>query len=415
MIFTPYKQEAKIIHKISQIRNNDYALLRLTPTMIEKNNLDANGIFRELLLRQGIVDYEDLDFGGENGVCVYAKFIQADKTESVKLKFYKVTNNRGDRRFSIQTIKQRMRDQELNEGDLIYFSIYKDNDNEPQIFMINLTHNTPKKSQIAAEIGYDQTACLLEAIKPQIRAILAGGFYDNSKGPGPASPKDMGDTLESLLGIGTNNRNDADLYGLIEVKSKGEALTLDTLFTLRPCFDGTPVAAFEPRDKNRVSAFARYYGYDSDKHPGYSNLYITIGSEDAPQNTQGFYLDVDENTCRVTINHIADDGKVEVAAFWTFANLKQTLNKKHPSTLWFKGKKRTIGDLVQFKYNKVEFSRGPQFMTFLSLIKKGIITYDWRGYTTKQGKYSGKNHGNAWRIKPKHKAELFGTVEEISF
>ena len=45
-------------------------------------------------------------------------------------------------------------------------------------------------------------------------------------------------------------------------------------------------------------------------------------------------------------------------------------------------------------------------MTFLSLIKSGIITYDWRGYTSKTGKYSGKNHGNAWRIKPNAKAEL---------
>ena len=46
-------------------------------------------------------------------------------------------------------------------------------------------------------------------------------------------------------------------------------------------------------------------------------------------------------------------------------------------------------------------------MTFLSLIKSGIITYDWRG------KYSGKNHGNAWRIKPNAKAELFGEIEKV--
>ena len=52
-------------------------------------------------------------------------------------------------------------------------------------------------------------------------------------------------------------------------------------------------------------------------------------------------------------------------------------------------------------------------MTFLSLIKSGIITYDWRGYTSKTGKYSGKNHGNAWRIKPNEKAELFGEIEKV--
>lgn len=415
MIFTPYRQEAEMINMISQIRSGDYTLLRLTPTMITKNNLDANGIFREMLFNAGIVDYEDLEFGGKHGINAYAKFIQAGKVESVKLKFYRVTNSRGDRRFSIETIKRRMRDKELNEGDLIYFSIYKNNANQPQIFMINLTSNTPTQAEIAAEIGYDQIAALLATIKPKIKEILTGGFYENSKGIGEVAPKDMGDTLEFLLGIDTNNRDNADLNGLIEVKSKGESRTLDTLFTLRPCFEGTAVAKLEPNDRNRVSAFARYYGYDSDKHPGYSSLYITIGSEDAPQNTHGFYLDVDENASRVTINHIAKDGKAEVAAFWTFSDLRKALNNKHPSTLWFKAEKRLIGDMVQFKYNEVEFSRSPQFMTFLSLIKKGIVTYDWRGYTTKHGNYSGKNHGNAWRIKPDHKAELFGTIEKISF
>lgn len=51
---------------------------------------------------------------------------------------------------------------------------------------------------------------------------------------------------------------------------------------------------FEPNDRSRVSAFARLYGYDSDKHPNSSSLYITIGSADYPQNNQGFFLEVDE-------------------------------------------------------------------------------------------------------------------------
>ena len=71
-------------------------------------------------------------------------------------------------------------------------------------------------------------------------------------------------------------------------------------------------------------------------------------------------------------------------------------------------------ELFQFKYTDIEFSRAPQFMTFLSLIKTGIITYDWRGYTSKSGKYTGKNHGNAWRIKPAAKSELFGELDKIN-
>ena len=100
-------------------------------------------------------------------------------------------------------------------------------------------------------------------------------------------------------------------------------------------------------------------------------------------------------------------------AFWTFDALKQQLSIKHPATLWLKAKTRENNGIVQFEYTDIKFSRAPQFMTFLSLIKSGIITYDWRGYTSKEGKYKGKNHGNAWRIKPIAKSKLFGEMEKI--
>lgn len=109
MMFVPYKDEQENINMIHEVRNSDYALLRLTPTMIGKNNIDANGIFREMLVSEDIVDYEILENGGENGVSVNALFIQAEKTTNVKLKFYRVSNNRGDRRFSLQTIKRKLK------------------------------------------------------------------------------------------------------------------------------------------------------------------------------------------------------------------------------------------------------------------------------------------------------------------
>ena len=49
MIFTSYSDESKVINLIHKYRNEDYALLRMTSTMIDKNNLDANGILRDLL------------------------------------------------------------------------------------------------------------------------------------------------------------------------------------------------------------------------------------------------------------------------------------------------------------------------------------------------------------------------------
>lgn len=416
MIFVPYPDEAKVISGIHKIRNDEYALLRLTFTMIDKNNLDANGIFRELLLTAGIVDYESLENGGENGVVADALYIQSGKTKSVKLKFYKVQNARGDRRFSFETIKRRAKDRELNEGDLLYISIFSRSDGTPQIYIINLTHNIPCDQEIIDAVGTDKISETFAQIKPKLKEILSGGYYNNSKGVGVIAPKDVGDTLELLLGIKTNNRNDADYEGIIEVKSKGGSRTLDTLFTLRPHFEGTAIAEYEKNDRQRVSAFARYYGYDSDKHPGYSSLYITIGSSDAPQNNQEFFLDVDEEASRVNLKKTdTKTGKCEVAAYWLFEELKEQLYLKHPSTIWVKAEHRTVNGMVQFKYNEIEFSRSPQFTTFLSLIKAGKVTYDWRGYTSKSGKYVGKNHGNAWRIKPNSKTDLFGEIEKIEF
>lgn len=414
MIFTSYSDESKVINLIHKYRNEDYALLRMTFTMIDKNNLDANGILRDLLSSWGLVNYDQMKNGGEYGISYDALFIKKGSTEQVKLKFYRVANSRGDRRFSIETLKRKMNKHEINEGDLLYISVFAKTDGKPQIYFINLTHNIPTEQDILGAIGTDAITQLFESIKPRLREIIRGGFYNNSKGAGSIAPKDVGDTLEFLLGISTNNRNDADYEGLIEVKSKGGSRTLDTLFTLRPRFDGTLVAEIESNDRNRVSAFTRIYGYDSEAHLGYSSLYITIGSSEAPQNNQGFFLSVNDENRRVDlIRKNLSNRKCEVTAYWTFDDLKGQLYKKHPSTLWVKAESRTFGDMVQFNYKEIEFSRAPQFTTFLSLIKSGIVTYDWRGYTTKRGRYNGKNHGNAWRIKPYAKTELFGEIETV--
>lgn len=412
MIFTPYEDETKIINRIHKYNTSEYALIRITPTMIEKNNTDTNVFFRDILLKRKIVDYDELLPGGSNGVSFVAKFIQEDRCTDVKLKFYLVSNSRGDRRFSIETIKRKNQDREINVGDLLYFSVISGEDNVPQIIMINLTHNVPDEKILENVLGEDEIAQALNELMPRIKNIVSKGYHDNSKGEGAVSPKDVGDTLEYLLGIQTNNRAEADYKG-IEIKSK-LGRTLDTLFTLRPRFEGTYVERFEPVDRNRVSAFARVYGYYSAAHPDAKSLYITIGSKEAPQNNQGFYLEVNEEESKIELWGVnPQTKKEEVAAYWMFDDLRNELYKKHPATLWVKAKSREVGNIVQFKYTEIELSRTPQFMTFLSLIKSGGITYDWRGYTSLVGKYVGKNHGNAWRIRPQYKTQLFGEIEVI--
>ena len=75
MIFTPYPDESDVINMIQKYRSEEYALLRMTFTMIDKNNLDANGIFRDLLKQWGLVHYECLGHGGQYGISHNALFV----------------------------------------------------------------------------------------------------------------------------------------------------------------------------------------------------------------------------------------------------------------------------------------------------------------------------------------------------
>ncbi|MBG9770923.1 MvaI/BcnI family restriction endonuclease [Bacillus vallismortis] len=413
MIFEPYKDEIDIINTIHKFNESEYVLIRLTSTMINKNNPDANALFRDLLKSKGIVDYEKLPNGGNKGHKVNAKLLLNSTVQDVKLNLYKVTGKRSDRRFSIYGIQKMWEAGKVNVCDLLYITV-TDLAGAKQIVILNLTNNVPSEEVLTKVFGIDKVADSASRLLPQIKRIAQAGFHKNSKGSGKVSPKDVGDTLEFLLGIKTNNNQEADFEGKIEIKSK-TGKTLDTLFTLRPQFGGTIVEQIEKNDRSRVSAFTRLYGYDSDKHLGYKSLYITVGTRIAPQNSLGFFLEVNEEGRRVELRKKNISNNVdELTAYWTFSSLESELSLKHPATLWVKAEQRMNGDTAEFRYLEAELSRSPQFTTFLSLIKSGGITYDWRGYTTPRGKYQGKNHGNAWRIRGKNRKFLFGRIETIS-
>ena len=403
MLFEPYEDELTYIEKIHEYNSNDYAIIRLTDTMLSKGIIDANVFIQELLRKYGVLDFSTFDNGEKE--LIKAQFIGKNANFEADMSCYKA-KTRGDERFWIYGKEFKG---QVESGHLIYITVAPESD---RVIILNLSVDRIDDIRLSTVFGVDKIKESLKRLLPNIKKVASQGFHPNSKGVGKIAPKDAGDTLELLLGIETNNRRDADFEGVIEIKSK-TSKTLDTLFTLRPQFKGTPVAEFEPNDRSRVSAFARYYGYESDKHPNMSSLYITIGSENTPQNNQGFYLEVNENDRMVEIRKM-ERGSSHKAGYWSFDDLENELHLKHPATLWVKAESRMNGNIGEFKYVEAELTRSPQFMTFISLIKSGIVTYDWRGYTTKEGKYSGKNHGNAWRVKNKKRSLLFGSTESIN-
>lgn len=402
MLFEPYKDELEYIERIHKYNEKEYTIIRLTDTMLKKNIIDANVFVQDILYKYGVMDFSQLN-NGDKKMLPSDLYVGNDEFKTT-MSCYRA-KTRGDERFWIYGSDFK---KNFLSGDLIYITVNQKND---RVIIINISKELLTDDFLIRLFGQDRIDDSLSRLVPKIKRISSLGYHPNSKGKGEIAPKDAGETLEYLLGLKTNNNPEADFEGLIELKSK-TAKTLDTLFTLRPKFEGTPVAELEPNDRNRVSAFARLYGYESDKHPGMNSLYITIGTESAPQNNQGFYLEVNEKERTVEIRKHQQNSSHK-AAFWNFEDLEKELHQKHPATLWVKAESRMNGELAEFRYTEVELTRSPQFMTFISLIKLGVVTYDWRGYISKGGKYEGKNHGNAWRIKNTHRNQLFGSSQVI--
>lgn len=417
MIFIPYPDESNVISDVNSIRNSEYALVRLTPTMIEKNNTDCNGFFRSMLKKIDVVDYDMLGHGKDAGVYKECLFIHDSDVTKVKMNFYVVNNSRGDKRWSLYGLKDMSRIGLINVGDLLMFSSYVSEKGETIIFLVNLTHNIPDTKFLLSIIGVDEVNKLFERIKPALKDIIINkGYIPNYKGVGKEAPKDIGETLEHQLNVETNNRNKADIDNLIELKGKGSSSTKDTLFTLRPSFDGTYISRVEPNDTHRVKVFPIYYGYPSTRHEGCNDLYVTIGIKEAPQNKHGLYLEVDEKKNIVKLmGPNCKSHKIEMAAFWKFDDLEKSLMLKHKSTLWIDADKEMKDGMMYYNFKEIEFSRAPKFATFIALIKSGEITYDWRGHTSLENIYSGVNKGNAWRIKPASREKLFGSIETVDF
>lgn len=419
MIFVPFSNESKVIDCIQSVCNQEYALLRITATMTRKNDTDCNGFFRTMLKNMELVDYDNLEHGGENGIKYDALYIRNGNVDIIPLNFYIVSGQRGDRRFTFNKIKSRTQNREINVDDLLYFSTFVNENGEKKLFIVNLTHNVPSKDELIAIIGnsYDPVKKIISDIWPTMKEIVSNDvWYPNKKGKGKEAPEDIGYTTEDIfMDAARNNSPLADLGGIVELKGKG-GKTKDTLFTLRPKFDNTYLSKVESDDSHRVKVFPLYYGYESTKHEGCMDLYVTIGNIQAPQNKKGIYLDVDEKNSKVRLMAPnPKSGKFEVAAFWEFDDLKNSLYLKHPATLWITADKEVRDETTYYNYKSIELSRRPSFSMFIALIKSGDITYDWRGHTSIESKYSGVNKGNAWRIKPAARGLLFGSVEELVF
>jgi len=129
----------------SEIENNvvrsldpQFPHLKLTYTMWDKNNIDG-GVFERFASLYG-VNYKTMKNGDKQTLSAVFRFNGSDTP--TKINFYK-TKARGDKRFSIQSIKKKSK-----VGDIIALTYEHDPKTNQNIIILNLTAQAENREKI---------------------------------------------------------------------------------------------------------------------------------------------------------------------------------------------------------------------------------------------------------------------------
>ena len=389
MKFIPNEFELTLIQKITKVHLQEYALIRLTGTMLHKSIMDAGQPIRKVFKDGSVLDYATLDKGTANKQVREIILLQ-DEVNTLNCSFYRPETKNGDPRFWVYGLKSYVK-----ENDLLYITTYNQ-----QIVVIPLTDTAFNQTVInnfftsETDISKHELVELVTALNQQ-GPIL-------SVSPEKSNPKDVGETLERALNIIPNSFKDADFNGLIELKAKRKGVkTNDTLFSMIPDWSVSLISS--------SPAMIQNFGYESNKYEDFIDLFITVS--DKPNN-QGLYLKVDEEKNKLSQYFIDPKGNHIETCIWHLDDLEKRLMQKHPATLWVLAEQVLINGKIHYHYNEAFYTQKPLFASFLLLISKGYITYDWRGRIKKDGT-GYKDKGHCFRLKPKYRDILFTSSEII--
>lgn len=187
----------------------------------------------------------------------------------------------------------------------------------------------------------------------------------------------IGKTLEDLLSIEENNIPGPDAVG-VELKStRRQSNNLTTLFTKEP-----------PRVERNLwnQALVKRLGYtDSQDRRA---LKVTL-EPDRP-NSQGFYLSYTDRAISV------DHEEYGTCALYPIGLLRETFEQKLPELVLVIADVRRIEGQEFFWYNEAYHLEDFDPVSFLELMRDGVITLDIRMHIKPNGNI--RNRGTAWRI-----------------
>lgn len=390
MNFVPNFHEQNQITMITKVHQEEYAVVRLTPTMLHKAIIDASASIRSILKRGNVVDYDYINLGPE-GKIVRDVIILANEVVIRPASFYRPQTKNGDPRLWIYGLKDY-----IESGEMIYLTVYNEH-----LVIIPLVDELFSLDTIYGFFDREED----EAIKEELIGLLS---FLNSRGPVLSvspfkrNPKDIGETLEQELSISPNSSKLADFKSSIELKAKLEGMqTKDTLFSMVPNWHLSAISS--------SNQMIQTFGYPSRKYEDYNDLFVTVSNR---PNNQGLFLEVDEESNLLYQYYMDEMGRKVETAVWELDEIKERLKNKHPETIWVVGEEVIIDGKIHFHYKKAVYTRTPIFSSFLMLISQGIVTYDWRGRVREDGT-GYKDKGHCFRISPKYRHMLFTELEIV--
>ena len=384
-----------------------------TKTGLEKSIFDAHASFRGYLRSKNIHDFSSQKLGPANKRVLPIYFIRKDELVALNMSLYRPKTKKGDPRVWVRGIKPYVR-----AGNLLAFfqvgqEIYLLNSSDKELWRTlknpNSNLNNILRSSMSGHGAVEKE--LLNILK----SIEERGWVETVS-KSTTSTNDVGDTLESLLGIKRNSSKSPDYKG-IEIKGsqKGPSTKKISgkfdLFGLVPNWEISPV-------KSEVQLVDEF-GYDSKKH-GAKALQSTVRHT---KNPQGLYLDYNEEKDLIE-NNKSVTKKVSINLVnWKLADLKSSLSAKHSKTFWVVADKRVnpITLRKEFHYHTVIASSDPLLNNFTLLVLQDTVSLEYvakqkidsKGKTMPTARGPGKgfpkirSHGINWKIKSSKLSSLF--------
>lgn len=385
---TPNQKEQAVLAVLLETYEFEPVPVRLTATMLSKSIIDATAPLRALLARNGLVEFAAIPQGQGGKIVLEIPLAVAHGPIMCTTSFYRPNTKQGDPRVWVGGLSKY-----ASAGDLLVFAFANARlvafliDDKPGHLLDALSGLLPSTLETRGRV---------EATVRRLTSKITGfsGSWVRTMRPGPTG---VGFTLETLLGLDANSRQDADFEG-VELKAyRRGAQTgngkLVTLFSQIPNWMGI----------NKGKGLLDDFGYIDAKRENRLALYCTITRS---RNSLGWQLEPEPDLDRIGV---ANQGRVRVA--YPLQTLESRLREKHPSTLFVRASTRGTDEREEFRYEEIIYCRRPSLSNFLRLVDIDQVGLDFTLHLKEDG--NARDHGYLWRIREYSIRDLYGYRKQL--